>query len=610
MNSWRSAAVALILAGIAAILLVPGLLARSPASIASLALGTDDAFAALGMEPRENQVGGGALRWTRPQAAFRFEGAGPGPVDIDLEVRDHRTEVTLTVNGATLGTLPPGQRHFTAQARLSGSSLTFGIATEGFATSTRRLGTQFVSLTVQPAGAAPAGPLGVPFRLWGALGAVLVVSCALQLAAGQNVLLALVAPGAFLAMVLPAGLWRSTWLYECAALLGVAGAIAALVSTRARGSPSARGALQVAILLALTVHAILPPSPLIIQGDVQLHGNKLGEVARGNRFPTSRTDHKPPFEIPYGVSFYEILTPFASSEVANVRVVREGAAFFSALAITALAMLLGRASAGLAAGSILLWACAPVNIRTMAFGNLSNIFAQAVFVLFLVTAGLVPAGRPRSLLLLFLATLSATAHLSSFIVLGVLLGVSFAIPRERRSAAFKSLLLGVSLAALYFAAFLPMIVAQLPRLFSERGGSSGVFDPWRLPNQIISGAGWPLLALVLLSILVASLRLILPLARSLAATGLLLAVVALVSPIEVRYLLAVAPLLAVVGAAVFDEGDARSFPGQNLTSLIHLSWLRALARPSISLPVAFFLLFAALVQGALVLFELIPLSSA
>ena len=116
MNSFRSATLVLILAGIAAILSMNALIGRSPGSVASLALGTDDAFVIEGLEPRENQIGGGAIRWTRPRAVFRFDGAGPGVVDIDLEVRDHRTEVNLTANGARIGSLARGERRCLVRA--------------------------------------------------------------------------------------------------------------------------------------------------------------------------------------------------------------------------------------------------------------------------------------------------------------------------------------------------------------------------------------------------------------------------------------------------------------------------------------------------------------
>ena len=76
MNSFRSAALVLILAGIAAILLLPPLISRSPASVASLAWGTDDAFVTFGLEPRENQIRGGALRWTRPRSFHSVRATG------------------------------------------------------------------------------------------------------------------------------------------------------------------------------------------------------------------------------------------------------------------------------------------------------------------------------------------------------------------------------------------------------------------------------------------------------------------------------------------------------------------------------------------------------
>ena len=608
MNSLRSAALLLILAGIAVFLSLPRLVSSRPASVASLAWGTDDAFVTGGLEPRENQIGGGAIRWTRPRAAFSFEGVGPGLVDIELEVRDHRTEVNLTVNGARIGTMQPGQRRLTAQIRLSGSSLRLGMETEGFAASGRTLGTQFVSLSVQPVRSPDGGASGVPARLWIGLAVVTVISLVAQVLAGPSVWIALLTPALFLAMVLPAGLWRSAWFTECAVLMSASAAISALVAKTARGAPLARGGLQVALLLALTIHGVLPPSPLIIQGDAQLHGNKLGEVARGNVFPISRTDHKKPFEFPYGFSFYAVLSPLASPAGSNVHVVREGAAFFWAASIIGLALLVGGASASLAAASVILWTFAPVNLRTMGFGNLNNVFAQAVFVLFLTGAATSHRGKLKGAVLAFLAALSATAHLSSFIVLFTLLLLALAISPDRRGAAFKPLLLGVVAAAFYFATFLPLIAAQLPRLLTERGGSAGVFDPWRLPNQVISGAGWPLLVLLVLSLLVRSLRPMLPLARSLGLTGVLLAVAALVSPIEVRYLLALVPLLAIVGAAVLDRSDLGSFPQQNLSAVFDLPWLRTLGSEAVSLPLGLALLLAAVVEGGRVLFEFIPLS--
>ena len=512
-------------------------------------------------------------------------------------------------NGATVGTLLPGQGHFRSRVRLAGAALVFGMETEGFAASGRTLGTQFVSLEVTPVATPNSGIIAIPIRLWLAVGVVFLVALLTQTSSGLSIGTALLPPASLLLMVLPAGLWRSRWLFECALLLTTATIISGFVSRRAQGGVSARGWLQAALLTALTIHGVLPPSPLVIQSDVQLHGNKLSEVSKGNLFPTSRTDHQPPFEIPYGFSFYSLLSPWASSGTSNVAVVREGAAFFSALSVLALALVLGRGSAIVAAASVVLWTFAPVNLRTMAFGNLSNIFAQAIFVLFLSGAVLMRPGLVRAGLLAFLAALSATAHLSSFIVLLTLLLMTLPIAQSRSSAAFKPLLAGALLASCYFATFLPLILAQAPRLLGERGGSAGVFDPWRLPNQVILGAGWPLLALVSLSVVVGRARTVLPLARSLALSALALAVAALVSPVEVRYMLAVLPLLAIVGASAFDESSFARFPRQNLTSIVDLPWLRTLGSEAVMLPLAWLLLLVAVVNGAWILLQFLPLAS-
>ena len=103
MSTLRSAAIAFILAGITAALVLSPTLSRSPASLPRLPLGITAAYLAFGLEPRENQIGGGAIRWTRPKAAFQFESLGPGEVDVEVEIRDHRSEVTIAIRGQ-----PPG----------------------------------------------------------------------------------------------------------------------------------------------------------------------------------------------------------------------------------------------------------------------------------------------------------------------------------------------------------------------------------------------------------------------------------------------------------------------------------------------------------------------
>jgi hypothetical protein len=606
MSTSRPAVILAILSGIAAILTVPWLVRRHESSIASLALGTDDAFVLAGLEPRENLVGGGALRWTRKSASFRFEFVGPGLADVEIEAREHRTEVTITANGAVIGTLRPGERHTTARIGPIGTSLTLEAATDGFEASGRTLGTQIVSIRVKPVDLP--GPGGVPPVLWAGIAFLLLLATVATAAARLAPWPLLLPASIFLALVLPGGLWRSRWLVECAMLISIAVVISVAVAAKSRGERTARSWLQVALLLAITVHGVIPPSPLIVQGDAQLHGNKLGEVARGNWFPVTRTDHKPPFEIPYGFSFYGILTPLAAESATNVAVVRGAAALFSSLSAVALAIAIGRVSAAPAAVALLLWTFAPVNIRTMGFGNLNNVFAQSIFVLALVAAVLIPKRLVRAVIVTLLVLLSATAHLSSFIVLATLVPLAALLAADRHSSAFKPMLAGVAIAGAYYLSFLPMIARHVPRLIGERGGSRGVFDPWYVPAQVLAGLGGPLLALIALSLLVRAVRPILPLARSLAITGVLLALVALVSPVEVRYLLAVLPLAAIVGASVFDFGDMNSFPRQTLASIVDLKWLRTVGSERVALPLSVALILGSVVLGFSILCEFLPLS--
>ncbi len=607
MSGLRSALTPTALASVALFFTLPFLLSRTPASVASLDLGTDEAFASSGLNPRENLVGGAALRWTGRKASFRFEGVGPGRVEITFVGRDHRTPLTLTVNGAIVGTLAPGEGSFSATIDLKRALLDFGIQTLGFDVGGRTLGTQFISVRVNPIPGPSVRPRDVPVRLWLALGAVVLMASLGQVLLGLGAPLVLLPPAAFLIMVLPAGLWRSSWLYPCALQIVLAFFAAALASGAARGTRRAQACLLSAAFLAITIHAVLPLSPLLLQrGDTLFHSHKLGEVARGNIFLTSRTDHHPPFEIPYGFSFYAPLVPWASSEARDLRLVRLMTALSNTLSLMALTALLGRVSAPLGAASVLLWALTPVNIRSLGFGNLSNVFAQAVFVLFLSAAGMMPPGRFRAGLLTFLAAFSATAHLSSFIVLFTLLMIASFSPVEQKSIAFRPLLGGVLLAIPYYAAFLPTVVAQLPRVIHERGGSSGVFDPWRLPNQLILGMGWPLVALLVLALLAGRIRMVLPFGRSLALAGLLLALVGLVSPVEVRYLLALTPLLVIVASSLFADPAEPGSAGPEGVARTRRRWPPRLTFSQRPLAAALFLW--AVAAGARVLLKFVPVS--
>jgi hypothetical protein len=91
-------------------------------------------------------------------------------------------------------------------------------------------------------------------------------------------------------------------------------------------------------------------------------------------------------------------------------------------------------------------------------------------------------------------------------------------------------------------------------------------------------------------------------------SGVLLALTALVSPIEVRYLLAVVPLLAVLASSILDSGDSGSFPGQTLSAVVDVPGLRLLGAEKVFLPLSVGLVGASVLGGIKVLLEFIPLS--
>jgi hypothetical protein len=152
--------------------------------------------------------------------------------------------------------------------------------------------------------------------------------------------------------------------------------------------------------------------------------------------------------------------------------------------------------------------------------------------------------------------LSATAHLSSSIVLLVLIGTLVwaggeAIRRDRRR--LGAVALGLGVAGLYYLHFAGLVLEQAPRLL-EGGGQgrdaaigvwgvlqaqlSGVRGQWGLPALMLACWGWPRRA----SAGVGN-----PLGAYWLA-GALLLIPALLTPLEVRYLYALTlPLAAAAG---------------------------------------------------------------
>ncbi|HEY2944614.1 MAG TPA: hypothetical protein VGN09_19425, partial [Vicinamibacteria bacterium] len=311
-----------------------------------------------------------------------------------------------------------------------------------------------------------------------------------------------------------------------------------------------------AFLAAFLVQVLAATSPLMVVSDEVFHANNLARVANGEWFLTSVTQHARPFRFPYGVSFYGLLVPLLALGVDAVALVRGAAAVSGLAASLGLFALLAPSGAARAGLAVILLQLIPGAFDAYSFGNLSNVFGQAMTTLFFCWwAGRAPGGWPMGAALLALACLG---HFSSLVVVAMLL-VALLIVRGRAGpgrARTYAAGAGLAVAALYYARFVPLVLSQLPRLFEGggqgRGASRGTLDALRLQlGGILDRWGLPALALAAIGR---------PhprepgamLDRDLTAywaAGAALAVPAILTPLDVRYLYALTVPLAAAGGA-------------------------------------------------------------
>jgi hypothetical protein len=181
------------------------------------------------------------------------------------------------------------------------------------------------------------------------------------------------------------------------------------------------------------------------------------------------------------------------------------------------------------------------------------VFGQALTTAFFAWwAGGAPGGWPAGAALMLLG---ATGHFSSFVVLGVVAAALLLLARKDAGRTrIIAVAVGLGLAAAYYLQFAPLVARQLPRLLEGggqgRGASRGALDALRLQVWgVVGQCGLPAIVLAWLGRprrdggeLGRDLR-----AYWLAGAGL--AVLAVVSPLEVRYLYALSIPLSVAAAA-------------------------------------------------------------
>lgn len=567
-RSWWLAALATLTL---AALLALALERWSPASSADVARGSEEAFLS-GAWPRE-LTRQGPQRWAATRALYRFVGLPPGAVEVEVCIRSAMTPVTVAADGLVLGQLDGARRSLAARLERRGGPLQVELLAEGRVTGSRRLGVLLERVTVRPVRRAWLSPRSLALLLVpGLLALALARLARARPALATALAAAVVLTGA--AALWPSGLLHSPYAAALATglSLGVlaAGGFAAWQERRRPGTGAwALGAL----LIALAVHGVAGASPLMVVSDAVFHANKLAATAGGDFFPVSVTQHARPFKFPYGVSFYAALAPLHRLGLDGVTLVRVGAALSGLLAAAVLFGLLAARPAR-AALAVVALQLLPVTFDMLSYGNLSNVFAQALTVAFFAWwAGRARGGGLTGGLLLGAAAL---AHFSGAVVLAVLCAALIGARRaELRGdrARLVALGLGLLLTVLYYGQFAGMVLEQLPRL-REGAGSGGQGFLAALASQALWGlARWGPPAL-LLALVGRPRPAAGPLERDLLAFwlgGLALLALAVLTPLEVRYLYALTLPLAVAvadGALVL---WARGRAGR-LVALALLGW--------------------------------------
>jgi hypothetical protein len=547
-------------AAVAVVLVVTGLalaLERfTPDPSADVLRGSEEPFA-QGLHARELPPRQAPQRWSTGEAAFQFRDVPAGPATLDIRLRGQRGAVRVSVDGVLVGSIPEGAPGGTfpliGQTR---GTRDVRILAPTFAAGDGRL----LGALVDRVSLRPPRTLRPSLRL---ILLLLVPAAASFIAArrsGAAPIVAFVAASGIVmleaAALWPGGLVRSTYAERLGALLSAAAILAALFAAWAdRKAPGGRGWAFAAVLSAALVQGIAGTSPVMVVSDAVFHANKLAQVAAGDLFPTSVTQHARPFRFPYGVSFYVLLAPLARAGLDPVGLVRAGAAVAGVFASAALFLLIAPIDARWAGLAVLFLQLLPGVFDVYSFGNLSNAFGQSLTILFFAWwAGRAPGGIVVGALLLMAGAL---AHFSSFVVL-VALVLCLAAGRGGALAANRTRLLaaalGLALAVAYYASFTRLIADQLPRLL-EGGGrgyeaSSGllaalrqqvgsIVSQWGVPAMVLAWVGRPRLR---------SGGLDLDLVLYWVA-GTLLLVPAVISPLDVRYVYALTLPVAIAAGA-------------------------------------------------------------
>ena len=370
---------------------------------------------------------------------------------------------------------------------------------------------------------------------------------------------------------------------------------------RERLSGPARVAIALSAMLCylkllVVLHPDMPP------GDAVFQAHRLEWVLSGRYYFTSLTPDG--YLFPYGISLYLVAAPFASFVRDHVALLRGVVSVAEMLAGLSLYAIVSRTWRDRAAGvvAVVLFHTTPIASAVVGTGNLTNAFGESVALLTVATVVAMPLAWPAWIWLsvpMIVASVAFIAHFSTFMVLALTLCaiglVYYLVGGATLQRAASCVLMGLGLAVvmsvlLFYGHFWSTYRGQAARLAGEvkatvsadqqKTGPAPQVSPAPMPQQprtdpqtarpsprrqrpsaidklstlgrrTRSAYGWPLPAIATLG-LVLLIRRRLRDRLSLAIAGWLVtlagcAALAVFTPLELRYQLAVAPALAILG---------------------------------------------------------------
>jgi hypothetical protein len=560
-------------------------------SASSVPLPTDRMTDVQGFYPRE-RGDDRTFAWTHPRAALKLAGIDRRidwrltarvfiwrPADVprphlrvtadDVVVFDS----VVAVDDTPLDVVIPGG------AAANGVTQNFRVE-PGFVpgpNDTRQLGVALESMTLVPAGR----PLPPALAFVGGLAGVLAVG----LAVSAFRLRTAGAPSALMFLAAGVQSWlllRGVAAYESypttILITGGALAVGSILIVRTieavcgeRLGPFARGVAAVSLVACyMKLLVLLHPSAVVSDG--VFHAHRFENVLSGRWLFTSVAPGQ--YAFPYPIALYLLAMPFswlAPDTLHRVGLLQTVVVLADAAAGVVLSWMIARTTGNAAAGaaSAVWYHIVPMTGYVMAWGNLTNAFGQALFVVTLaIVVGLPLDAKRRSSVALvsLVAAVAFMAHPSTFALLASIMAATAALYwwqgglTLRSSAAALAVATAAAVVAaviLYYGWFIGISWQELNRVGSaaaerlETPSASIGARAAIIPDLVVSYMGWPAILGALAGLWPGRTRLQARMGLMLwtwGTTCLMFLVIGLLTPLDLRHYFAAFPAVAILAA--------------------------------------------------------------